>query len=312
MKNTSWAELLNQKYKRFNHSIDFRDNQNYIYIDDNEIKFLNTKNNFVVSPDKWLKEKITKEDIHEPRLISWLFAFSNVFREKKIRFYDIGALFGFHSFIFSKISNYSKIVAVEGNPLSAKYIEENVENNKLKNFDVINCVVDLENGKKNFLIDAFSFQKNKKSKIKYFFKRKLKYSLNKLLQFLNLNIKINEKKIIEKIQTKTLDSIMLPHHENEIEIIKIDTEGHQAIFLPQSIENLISRNAIVLLELDDPVLMESFNSSNNQLVKPFVDNGYHAFWTQHRDKNSDVIQINEIQSGYDCNSLVTLIPQKFI
>ena len=105
---------------------------------------------------------------------------------------------------------------------------------------------------------------------------------------------------------------MLPHHENEIEIIKIDTEGHQAIFLPQSIENLISRNAIVLLELDDPVLMESFNSSNNQLVKPFVDNGYHAFWTQHRDKNSDVIQINEIQSDYDCNSLVTLIPQKFI
>ena len=312
MEKISWEDLLNLKYKNFNHSIKFHDNQNHIYINDNEIKFLNKKNNFIVSPDNWFREKITNKDIHEPRLISWLLAFSNVFKERTIRFYDIGALFGFHSFIFSKIFDNSKIIAVEGNPLSANYIKDNIINNKLKNFDVINCVVDTKEGEKNFLIDAFSFQINKKNKFKFFVKRKFKFFLKRMLNFFNNEKEISEKKIIEKIHTKTLDSIMLAQVNNEIDILKIDTEGHQAVFLPQSIKNLINRNAILLLELDDPILMKSFNSSNNQLVRPFVENGYSVFWTQHRDKNSNVIQINEVQKEHDFNSLVTLIPKKFM
>ena len=105
---------------------------------------------------------------------------------------------------------------------------------------------------------------------------------------------------------------MIPYSKDTIEILKIDTEGHQAIFLPSSTANLISRNAILLLELDDPKLMKSFNSSNSELVKPFLENGYNAYWTLHRDKNSQVEKISDIKDIYDCNSLVTLIPKKFI
>ena len=132
------------------------------------------------------------------------------------------------------------------------------------------------------------------------------------MNYLNFKVKFSEKKIIEKIYSKTIESIMLPYSEDIIEIIKIDTEGHQAIFLPSSTKDLIRRDAIVLLELDDPSLMKSFGSSNAELIDPFLNNNYSAFWTQHRDKASEVKKILKLEDKFDCNSLVTLIPQKFI
>ena len=312
MQNINWEHLLNSSFKDIKHSINFSEDQYLLNINGIDIKFLKDKNNFIVSPDKWIEEKISNEKIHEPRMVSWLFAFSEVFKSKKIRFYDIGALFGFHSFIFSKISDYSKIITVEGNPLSAQYIKKNVEKNKLQDFDVINCVVDKENKEKIFLIDAFSFQLSKKNRFKYLIKKNIKFLLSSILNYLNFKVKFSEKKIIEKIYSKTIESIMLPYSEDIIEIIKIDTEGHQAIFLPSSTKNLIRRDAIVLLELDDPSLMKSFGSSNAELIDPFLNNNYSAFWTQHRDKASEVKKILKFEDKFDCNSLVTLIPQKFI
>ena len=126
MQNVNWEQLLNSNFRDIKHSINITQDQYSININGFNIRFLKDRNNFIISPDKWIEEKINNEKIHEPRMINWLFAFSEVFKSKKIIFYDIGALFGFHSFIFSKISDYSKIIAVEGNPLSAEYINKNV------------------------------------------------------------------------------------------------------------------------------------------------------------------------------------------
>ena len=312
MQNIDWEKLLNVSFKNIRHSISFKDNQYLININGTNIKFIKDKNNFIVSPDKWIEEKINDKNIHEPRLINWLFAFSDVFKNKKIIFYDIGALFGFHSFIFSQISNYSKIISVEGNPLSAKYIEKNVKKNKLENFDVINCVVDKTNSKKTFLIDAFSFQNTKKSRMKYLIKKYIKFLFSKILKIFNIKLKLKEKKIVQEINSKTIESILQPYSKEIIEIIKIDTEGHQAIFLPPSINNLINRNTIVLLELDDPSLMKSFGSSNAELIEPFLKKDYFAYWTQHRNKISKVERILKFEEKFNCNSLVTLIPQKLM
>lgn len=312
MQNVNWEQLLNSNFKDIKHSINITQDQYSININGFNIRFLKDRNNFIISPDKWIEEKINNEKIHEPRMINWLFAFSEVFKSKKIIFYDIGALFGFHSFIFSKISDYSKIIAVEGNPLSAEYINKNVKKNKYQNFEVINCVVDKVNEEKIFYIDAFSFQQSKKNRYKYLIKKNIKLLFSKILNYLNFKFKFTEKKIIEEIYSKTIESIMLPYSEDTIEILKIDTEGHQAIFLPSSTKDLIKRNAIILLELDDPSLMKSFKSSNAELIEPFLKNNYSAFWTQHRDEASEVQKISKLESKFDCNSLVTLIPQKFI
>ena len=309
MLNINWEQLLNVDFQNIKHSISPTENQYLININDFQVNFVKDKNNFIVSPDNWIEEKITSEKIHEPRMISWLFAFSEIFKKKKIVFYEIGAVFGFHSFIFSKISQNSKIIAIEGNPLSANYISKNVNNNNSQNFEVINCVVDNVEDKKKFLIDAFSIQPTNKSLIKYALKNKFKFLFSNVFRS-KKNFWI--KKLVQKIDSKTIDSILIPYSKDNIEILKIDTEGHQAIFLPSSTTNLISRNAILLLELDDPKLMKSFNSSNGELVKPFLENGYNAYWTLHRDKNSQVKKISEIKDIYDCNSLVTLIPKKFI
>ena len=98
--------------------------------------------------------------------------------------------------------------------------------------------------------------------------------------------------------------------QNKREIIKIDTEGYQAIFLPPFVKNICERKAIVLMELDSPDKISQFGTNNNNLIQNFVENKYSVYWLDHRLGNQ-ILKINKINKKQDKNSLVILFPEDF-
>ena len=220
-------------------------------------------------------------------------------------------MFSYHSFIADKLFENSEVIAIEGNPLSATFIRSSIDKLSLENVKVDNSVLGVLNGKKTYLIDNFHFiTLNSAKGIWILCSIFLKYIVKNLLNLLGKRFK-PVLPVIKQIRSRTLLSFLDLDNSDKIEIFKIDTEGYQAVFLPPAIEHLCDRNAIILSEIDDPEEMEKFGSTNNDLVLPFLKNGYSAFWMNHRNRSGGICQVTYLEKKHDKNSLVVLIPEKF-
>ena len=110
---------------------------------------------------------------------------------------------------------------------------------------------------------------------------------------------------------ETISNFITKNNIPHIDILKIDTEGYQASFLPPVAQNLIENKSIILLEFDELKELEKFNSSNQKICSPFLKNGYKLFWLDHRIKGSKLEIKNKIDISMEVNSLALLIPSEY-
>jgi len=252
-------------------------------------------------PSQWLMRKNSEGAVHEPGLIAALIWLSEQLQSQSVTFYDIGALYGYHAFIARGLIDSLRVVAVEGNPDSAAYIELNA--NKDAKFSVVAKVLGNEERRDRYLVKGFRFIPSGSPK---FFTYCLRLQLKRFANAFRKHPRPMTIKSFE-LETTTLVNILEPSSESDIEILKIDAEGYQAVFLPPAVETLCKRSAIVLMELDHPEQMKQFQTTNQSLVSPFIEQGYTALWMDHRDA-SEVTVITEISGDLDRNSMVVLIP----
>ena len=254
-------------------------------------------------PSQWLMRKNLEGAVHEPGLIATLIWLSEQLQSQSVTFYDIGALYGYHAFIAKGLIDSLHVVAVEGNPDSAAYIELNAKNDE--KFSVVAKVLGDEERRDRYLVKGFRFFPSGSPK---FFAYWLRMQLQRCANALSKHPRPMTIKSFD-LETTTLMNILEPSSESNVDIFKIDAEGYQAVFLPPAVETLCQRSAIVLMELDHPEQMKQFQASNQSLVAPFLEQGYTALWMDHRDA-SPVVEVTEISADLDRNSMVVLIPPR--
>ena len=193
--------------------------------------------------------------VHEPGLIATLIWLSEQLQSQSVTFYDIGALYGYHAFIARGLIDSLRVVAVEGNPDSAAYIELNAKNDA--KFSVVAKVFSRD----RYLVKGFRFIPSGSPK---FFAYWLRLQLKRCASFRKHPRPMTIKSF--ELETTTLVNILEPSSESDIEILKIDAEGYQAVFLPPAVETLCARSAIVLMELDHPEQMKQFQTTNQSIA----------------------------------------------
>ena len=306
-----WVDLVNHEVATLDYQFKSLDDNYELRLHKKRILFSKGNTEFSVSPNEWFEDRHKNGNIHEPGLVGWLVALSKVFGASSVKFYDVGALFSYHSFIAEKLFENLEIIAVEGNPISAKFIQTSIKELDLKNIKVDNIVLGKHNGKNTYLVNNFHFFifnsfKGLRTVSSILFKNLIKSLVNLVGKRFDVVMPL-----IKEIPSKTLLSLIDTHKPRQIEIFKIDTEGYQAVFLPPAIDPLCDRSAIFLLELDDPKEMEKFGTTNNELVSPFLEQGYSAYWMDHRKRGCKTHQIERLELKHDKNSLLVLMPKRF-
>lgn len=259
-----------------------------------------------MQPKEWFIHEHQNNSLHEPGLVKLLFILAERFKNSKVRFIDIGALYGYFSILATKIFNDVEVLSVEANPYSCKYIESIKKDKKFVVHKTINTFVDAENtAKKKMYINGYKFL-NKTSYYIVIFKILIK----KLINLFRQKYKIIKPEKVYVKNTSLAD--LIRNKKKQIDIVKIDTEGYQARFLPPATQNLIDNKAIILLEFDDANEMACYNTTNEKLCLPFIKNGYELYWIEHRAKGTKLKRKKIFDTSMEINSLALLIPSQYI
>ena len=229
-------------------------------------------------PSHWFRLKHQSGRVHEPGLIAWIDALAYVHRDRRVNFYDIGALFGYFALIAAKSFDDVRILAVEANKESAEFASQMMRTNQVSNAEVRNLLVGEGSGKQLYQANGFQFRP------------------------------FADREEALEIETNDLATLLYPEEPATVDIIKIDVEGYQAIFLPPATEELIRRRAILLLELDHPSKIARLGATNADLLQPFLDQGYGLYWSDHRDPWARPEKLDRLARLHDRNSLAVLMP----
>jgi FkbM family methyltransferase len=274
-------------------------------VNSTSITFLKCDSEFDVKPNEWIKHAHQSGRIHEPGMVAVL-SFLSKKLKKKVIFYDIGALFGYFSSIVKAMLPNSKIILIEGNPLSCNCIKK--ISPQLSSEEILNVVLGDEERFTNYLISGFALidTQNRIRAEKFRI-----WIINIIKAILNLfGKKYQMRKVYSyNIKQETVQSIFKEQKSSQVEIFKFDAEGNQCRFLPPFINELCSRNPIVLLEMDSSKKMASFGMTNNEILQLFLDRGYVCYWLNHR-MPLHVKRVFKITKEEDFNSLLFLIPKE--
>jgi len=166
---------------------------------------------YLVFIDEHVGFRMLFPGLHESDEIKILDDLSKIIIQKKrenIHFIDVGANFGLFTLYFSKLLNSKGYVyAIEPDNECCKLIKESAQINNLKNISINNCAISDKVG--------FTEMRREDDETSY----------QTSLAFVG---KINAKsEDLNKVEVTTLDSIF-EKINNEIDIIKIDVEGHEA------------------------------------------------------------------------------------
>lgn len=140
-------------------------------------------------------------------------------------FVDVGANIGAYSVGLSPFIKKGRIISFEPNPRALVYLEENIKLNNIENITV----------NKVGLSDDYETV--------------TLYTPSLATASINKNKNSNEKEIISLI---TLDGYCKENGINNIDVLKIDVEGHEIKCLNGALEIIKkSKNMILVLEIDD-------------------------------------------------------------
>jgi len=259
------------------------------------------KNLGYLQPKEWLIKEHENNNLHEPGLVNMLLVLAKIFEDKKVRFWDIGALYGYFSILATQIFNNVEVFSIEANPYSCAYIESAKQE---FGHHIINT-----------FIDTKDTEKQRKYISGYKFLNKHQYYITTFKNVIKNILNIFKKKydIIkpEKIDINNLSLTNLVRKSQFIDILKIDAEGYQANFIPSAAQSLIDNKSIILLEFDELEELKKFNSSNHKICLPFLKNKYKLFWLDHRIKGAELKFKTKIDISMEINSLALLIPSEY-
>lgn len=187
------------------------------------------------------------------------FEYSRIFVEliKDINvFFDVGANIGYYSLLASKENPNCKVVAFEPARSSYYFFNENVRINHLHNIRLEQIAIAGCNGQ-------IAFYEISNKKYKY-----LKYNLSGESSFKELRSSLHFNEII--VPSKTLDEYVKENSLQNIDLIKLDTEGT---------EDIILRNSQFVLENFRPIVIceTLFNQIEGNLEEIFKQHGYLFF-----------------------------------
>lgn len=107
--------------------------------------------------------KINKFNIIVPDTLSFIWQYKEIFANENYKFqtdsnvpviFDCGANIGTSCLYFSQIYPHAKIIAFEADPEIAKFLNQNLINNNIKNVEVINKAVWVNNDRVNICIEG--------------------------------------------------------------------------------------------------------------------------------------------------------------
>ncbi len=165
------------------------------------------------------------------------FEYTNIFVsliQKVNSFYDVGANIGFYSLIGAKINEKLKVIGFEPAIGPSFYFNENVSINNLSNISTEKLALSHKEGE-------IDFYEVTNPKYKY-----LKYNL---AGEGNAGSKTSTERFkINKVKTTTLDNYVLRNAVDNIDLIKIDTEGTEHLILEKSVNVLTDMRPIIICE----------------------------------------------------------------
>ncbi len=171
-------------------------------------------------------------------------------------FYDIGANIGYYSLVAAKLNPDMKIVSFEPAHGPLHFLRKNVEINKFSNITVAPLALSHKKG----TIDFYEVQNPKYQFIEY----NLAGEGNTGSKTTQRNFKKNT------VNTTTLDEFALQNEDNNIDLMKIDTEGTEHLILDKGRNVLENMRPVIICET-------LFNMIEKELEATMKDYGYRFF-----------------------------------
>ena len=307
MQVNKFTQLLEEHLLDLKYDFKEEERQFILTINGHKINFQKTTSKFQIKPNEWLQKKHENKKIHEPGLVATLCLLSKVIVKDAV-FYDIGALFGYHSNIVASLKQNCKLILVEGNPITSS-VSKKIANSKP--YEFINCVVGEDNVSRWYFIDIYNFYPAiSYQSIKNIIEVTLKNSIKAILKIFGFRYDYNIYGPFHKIPTISIPTLLSKRSKGQ-NIMKVDAEGHQFKFLMPHIELLHETCSIILIELDEPKKMKSLNGSNVELIEKLDKSGFEIFWLDHRLPKG-VFKVNKFETWMDRNSLIVCVPKKVL
>lgn len=220
-------------------------------------------------PAEWYGRTFDAGNLHEPGLVAWLLVLADQLGAQPVTFFDVGALYGIHSIFAAALFKDATCVAVEPHAQTAAWLR--VATRDMRRISVRESLITAADGP---VLGAF---------------RNFVWDLHATST------------AIEGVSLATLlaDTVGVP-------IVKIDTEGMQAHFLPAATQDLIERKAVLLMECDRPEKLGD-GCRTADLVAPFLGAGYSMSWCDHR-MTTPALALTEFPEALERNGLVCLLP----
>tara|TARA_Y100000590_G_C15662002_1_gene993042 strand:- start:1046 stop:1759 length:714 start_codon:yes stop_codon:yes gene_type:complete len=178
-------------------------------------------------------------------------------------FIDVGAHKGETVELFSKNFKVNKFYCFEASFINFENLKKKILNLKNQNIKFFNCAIGEEENIRNFyqLDESSSSTLTQINKDSDYYKKKMK-----ILNLLNM-----KKKLIKtnKVKTITLSKFIKENNINNIDILKIDTEGYEYKVLNGAREEISKIKYIYFEHHFDDMLIKGYNLSDihNYLVK---------------------------------------------
>lgn len=183
-------------------------------------------------------------DIFEKREYSDYFPFY-----KKATIIDIGSHYGYFSIFANKnTDNQSRIISIEPGVSNFKKLTKNIRDNKLENITAINCAVGVKNEFSDFYIG--------------------KSSNNSLVMNYSL---LSEKALVERIEIKTLEKIIVENQIEKIDFLKMDCEGSEYSILTNLKEEIFNKIHTISMEFHD---FKNEENTGDTILKILIKNGF--------------------------------------
>ncbi len=169
-------------------------------------------------------------------------------------FFDVGANVGYYSLLAADILNDGSIHSFE--PVGQQYedLMENLQRNELTNVTVNRLIMSNRSGSLDIHLGS---EDNSGSASVEFVYREADAGK-------------------ETVECTTLDEYVKKHEIRQIDVIKIDTEGHETSVLQGAQETLQKFKPLLLIEVRGEML-EEIGSSREQFYQQMKDLGYQAY-----------------------------------